>query len=72
MWSCPLSPFCYVDGTAEQVSKGYQPLLRMDGTPFVLGASEIEGSTCGVWVERDSESLIEQTGQELKVRRGGE
>jgi hypothetical protein len=38
----------------------------------VLPASEIEGSTCGVWVERDGASVIEQSGQELKVRRRGE
>ncbi len=62
----------YVEGTAEQVSKGYQPLLRMDGTPFVMDASEIEGSTCGVWVERDGAPVIEVSGQELKVRRKGE
>ena len=62
----------YVDGTAEQVSKGYQPLVRMDGTPFVMPNSEIEGSTCGVWVERDGQSAIEQIGRELLVRRGGE
>ena len=62
----------YVDGTAEQVSKGYQPLLRMDGTPFVMPNSEIEGSTCGVWVERDGQPAIEQIGRELLVRRGGE
>jgi phytanoyl-CoA hydroxylase len=62
----------YVEGTAEQVAKGYQPLWRMDGTRAVLDSSEIEGSTCGVWVEREGEPVIERTGVERKVRRGGE
>ncbi len=62
----------YVEGTAEQVSKGYQPLWRMDGSQLVLGSSEIESSTCGVWVERGGEPVIEMTGEELQVRRRGE
>ena len=62
----------YVEGSAEQVSKGYQPLWRMDGSQLVLSASEIESSTCGVWVERGGEPVIEMNGQELKTRRRGE
>ena len=62
----------YVEGTSEQVAKGYQPLWRMDGTRWEVPSSEIEGSTCGVWVERNGEPVIERSGQERLVRRGGE
>ena len=62
----------YVQGTSEQVSKGYQPLLRMDGTTFEIEGSRLEGSTCGVWVERDGTPAIELSGQERLVRRKGE
>jgi len=62
----------YVEGTSEQVSKGYQPLWRRDGSTLVLPPNEIEGSTCGVWVEIGGQPAIEMVGQELKVRRRGE
>jgi hypothetical protein len=62
----------YVEGTSEQVSKGYQPLWRMDGTTLELESSELEGSLCGVWVERDGAPVIELSGQERLVRRKGE
>jgi ectoine hydroxylase-related dioxygenase (phytanoyl-CoA dioxygenase family) len=62
----------YVQGTAEQVSKGYQPLWRQDGSTLVLDPNEIESSVCGVWVEIGGQPAIEMTGQELKVRRRGE
>ena len=62
----------YVEGIADEVAKGYQPLWRMDGSRLELDSSEIEGSVCGVWVEKGGESAIEMVGQELLVRRGGE
>ncbi len=62
----------YVQGTAEQVAKGYQPLWRMDGSRLEIASSEIEGSTCGVWVEHGGEPVIELIGQERLLRRGGE
>ncbi len=62
----------YVQGTAEQVAKGYQPLWRMDGSRLEIGSSELEGSNCGVWVEQGGEPVIELIGQERLVRRGGE
>jgi ectoine hydroxylase-related dioxygenase (phytanoyl-CoA dioxygenase family) len=62
----------YVEGTSEQVSKGYQPLWRMDGTTLELEGSQLEGSVCGVWVERGGAPAIEMSGQELLVRRKGE
>ena len=62
----------YVEGIAAEVARGYQPLWRMDGRRLELASSEIEGSTCGVWVERGGEPAIEFTGQERLVRRGGE
>lgn len=62
----------YVEGTSEQVSKGYQPLWRMDGTTLELEGSALEGSTCGVWVERGGAPAIEMSGIERLTRRKGE
>lgn len=62
----------YVEGMADEVAKGYQPLWRMDGSRLEIDSSEIEGSVCGVWVEKGGEPAIEMVGQELLVRRGGE
>jgi hypothetical protein len=44
----------YVAAEAEQVSKFYHPLLRMDGTAVDLGISE-RGGPCGRWVDEDGE-----------------
>ena len=54
----------YIEGDSVQVSKGYHPALRMDGTPLELEASALEGVTCGVWVEKDGSRAIEQLGLE--------
>ncbi len=54
----------YIEGQAVQVSKGYHPALRMDGTTLELEASALEGVTCGVWVEKDGTRAIEQLGLE--------
>jgi hypothetical protein len=62
----------YVQGTAEQMSKGYQPLYNWDGAQVTLTTNEIEGSVCGVWVEKGGEPVIEMAGHELQVRRKGE
>jgi phytanoyl-CoA hydroxylase len=62
----------YVEGTSEQVSKGYQPLLRMDGRLLELEGSTLEGGVCGVWVEKDGTPAIEMSGNEGLVRRKGE
>jgi len=62
----------YVQGTAEEVSKGYQPLLNWDGSQYEIAGTEIEGSVCGVWVEQGGEPVIAMAGQELQVRRKGE
>lgn len=48
----------YIEGDSEQVARWYHPVLRMDGTPVEVGASE-SGSQCGVWVTRDGEPVIE-------------
>lgn len=44
----------YVAAEAEQVSKFYHPILRMDGTVVDLGQSE-RGGPCGRWVDEDGE-----------------
>ena len=62
----------YVQGTAEQMSKGYQPLLTWEGDEVTLTANEVEGSVCGVWVEKNGEPAIEMAGQERLIRRKGE
>jgi len=54
----------YIEGDSVQVSKGYHPALRMDGSPLELEASALEGITCGVWVEKDGRRAIEPLGLE--------
>lgn len=49
----------YVQGDARQVHKWYHPVVRMDGTDIEFGESE-SGDKCGVWVERDGASVIEE------------
>lgn len=48
----------YIVGEAEKVAKYYHPVLRMDGTEVTLGVSK-SGGACGVWVEKDGETVIE-------------
>ena len=54
----------YIVGEAEQVTKWYHPVLRMDGTPVEFGESEA-GGTCGMWVDKDGEPVLEM--QAVKV-----
>lgn len=58
----------YVEGSAEQVAQFYHPALRLDGQPLELATSQ-GGGSCGVWVERDGEQVIEMTGQESLTRK---
>ena len=44
----------YVAAEAEQVTKFYHPILRMDGTVVELAESE-RGGPCGRWVDEDGE-----------------
>lgn len=55
----------YVVGEAQAVSEWYHPVLRMDGTPVDFGVSE-RGGKCGVWVERDGQSVAEVIGVETR------
>lgn len=48
----------YVEGDAQQVSKWYHPVVRMDGTDIEFGESEA-GDKCGVWIEQDGVQAIE-------------
>jgi phytanoyl-CoA hydroxylase len=59
----------YIEGQAEQVSKGYQPAYRMDGTPLELEPSNLDNGVCGVWVEQDGTPVIEMSGQEQFFRK---
>lgn len=56
----------YIQGDAEQVSEFYHPALTMDGRPLELEIAE-GGGSCGVWVERDGATVIEQEGDEKLV-----
>lgn len=48
----------YIEGRAEQVTRGDQPVLRMDGTEFWMKDSP-GGGPCGVWTDRDGRPMIE-------------
>ncbi len=48
----------YIVGEAQQVAGFYHPALRMDGTEVELDVSA-GGSSCGVWVERDGQPVME-------------
>ncbi len=48
----------YIVGEAEQVSRYYHPVLRMDGSEIELGSSA-DGSQCGTWVDVDGQPEIE-------------
>jgi phytanoyl-CoA hydroxylase len=51
----------YVVGEAEEVSKFYHPVLRMDGTEVELGFSE-GGGPCGRWVDHEGRPTVELVG----------
>lgn len=51
----------YIEGDAQQVSKWYFPVLRMDGSEMELEKSA-NGSQCGIWVDRDGQPAIEVNG----------
>lgn len=51
----------YIVGEAQRVAEFYHPALRMDGTVVELDVSE-GGGSCGVWVERGGEAVIELAG----------
>ncbi len=58
----------YIEGDAHQVAQFYHPALRMDGRPLELDISA-GGGSCGVWVEREGELVIEAAGNESVVRK---
>ncbi len=51
----------YIVGEAEQVSRYYHPVLRMNGEPIAMGVNT-DGGPCGTWVEAEPPS-VELTGQ---------
>ena len=53
----------YVAGDAREIWKWYHPALRMDGTEIGLATSEM-GGTCGTWVDRDGQAVLEVEGYE--------
>jgi hypothetical protein len=53
----------YIAGEAAEVAKYYHPALRMDGSVVELGTSQ-GGGSCGVWVNREGQPVIELAGLE--------
>ena len=51
----------YIEGDAEQVAEYYFPVYRMDGSTVEIERSP-DGQPCGVFVEREGESMFELTG----------
>jgi phytanoyl-CoA hydroxylase len=51
----------YIVGEARKVAEFYHPVLRLDGSEVQLDISE-GGGSCGIWVEKDGEPVIEMTG----------
>ncbi len=54
----------YIQGDAQQVATFYSPVLKMDGTPLTLAASEA-GGACGEWTEANGQAAITMTGIRL-------
>jgi phytanoyl-CoA hydroxylase len=48
----------YIAGEAQSVYRWYHPALHMDGSPVTLETSEV-GGTCGTWVDREGQSVLE-------------
>lgn len=54
----------YIEGDSEKVSRWYNPVLRMDGSPVAVEHSD-RGGQCGVWVNKNGEPAIEVSGYEV-------
>ncbi|HMN30530.1 MAG TPA: phytanoyl-CoA dioxygenase family protein [Caldilineaceae bacterium] len=54
----------YIEGDSQAVAQWYHPILRMDGSPVTLEASE-QGGQCGVWVTERGQPVIEMSGHEM-------
>jgi len=48
----------YIFSRAEECTRGYHPVLRMDGTEVEMGTAE-GGGPCGRWVEKDGTPVAE-------------
>ncbi|HVU14668.1 MAG TPA: phytanoyl-CoA dioxygenase family protein [Phototrophicaceae bacterium] len=48
----------YIVGDAQKVAEFYHPVLRMDGSEVELDIS-VGGGSCGVWVDRNGEQVLE-------------
>jgi hypothetical protein len=55
----------YAVAEAEQISRWYHPVLRMDGTDATLGVSPF-GGPCGVWVDSNGEPVVRMDGVESR------
>lgn len=54
----------YIEGDSQKVAHWYFPALRMDGSPIELESSG-KGTSCGVWVDRDGQTVAEVSGFEV-------
>lgn len=50
----------YIVAEAEKVGQFYHPILRFDGSEVQLGVTE-GGEPCGIWVNRDGQTVLEMT-----------
>ena len=50
----------YIVAEAEKVGQFYHPILRFDGSEVELGVTE-GGEPCGIWVNRNGETVLEMT-----------
>jgi ectoine hydroxylase-related dioxygenase (phytanoyl-CoA dioxygenase family) len=56
----------YVEGNVTHLWKFYKPVLRFDGALLELEQTA-EGGTCGTWVTKDGQRVLEETGVLGKV-----
>ena len=54
----------YISGRAEEVSKFYHPVLRMDGSEVELDETEL-GGPCGEWADEEGEPVVKMGSQEI-------
>jgi phytanoyl-CoA hydroxylase len=51
----------YIEADTHKVAQWYSDALQMDGTPIHIEGGPL-GGTCGTWVDRDGQQVLEMTG----------
>ena len=52
----------YIAGEAQQVGVHYKPVIRFDGSIYSDIGSSDGSTTCGVWVDREGDPVLEMSG----------